>query len=67
MSLDLITRTAGDLGKETFNGEVTVKTRGGMNAGENAKVANISHSLKKLDSKSLRVDTVESPGLTQNK
>lgn len=38
-----------------------------MNAGENAKVANVDHSLKQLDSKSLRANTIVSPGLKHNK
>ena len=41
MPLDFMTRIAGDLGKETFSGEVVTR---GRNAGENARVGNVGHS-----------------------
>lgn len=50
-----MTGIAGDLGKETAIGMVTVETaKEEWTSGENAKVASIEHPLKKLDPKSLR-------------
>lgn len=53
--LDWMTGIAGDLGKETAIGMVTLETtKEEWTSGENAQVASIDHPFKKLDPKSLR-------------